>query len=315
MSARSIVLLVCILATLAISIFVPLYYSSTINNPGAGQSDNTSSSTISYNVTTSVTTSYDPIISSSSSSTIVQPKMAIPLYSESLSDWYQVFNTSSNGRIVVLNANYGPGSAYDPTYALIAKLAQQTGTTVLGYVYTNYADGSIPVSEVEQWISDWYNWYHVDGIFFDEVQSTCTNQSIQYYTALYNYTKSEPGSNIVVLNPGNPIGACYGPISDIIVTFEGNYADYLSNYDNASWTSYYPASHFWHIVYNATTLAQMQYTIQLASQRRAGWIYVTDGLAHNVNALGRLPIYLCQEAQYLDPVGNSCQANTTSTNT
>src|SRR5579872_7025724 len=98
MSARSIVLLACVLCTLAISIFVPLYYSSTINNPGAGQTDNTSSSTTSYFITTGITSGYDPVISSSSSSTIVQPKMAMPLYSESLNDWYQVFNTSSNGR-------------------------------------------------------------------------------------------------------------------------------------------------------------------------------------------------------------------------
>jgi hypothetical protein len=317
--ARTVFLVIGILTTLTVSVVIPLYSSSFIKIPSTGQSQITSSESSVSQI--SSTSTYDPITQSTSSTalsqrstfynTIEQPKIALPLYSESLNDWFQVYRSSPATGLVVLNADYGPGSAYDSTYGMITSLEQASGAHVLGYVYTNYADGSIPVSEVEQWINDWYSWYHVDGIFFDEVQSTCTNQSIQYYSTLYNYTKSEPGADIVVLNPGNAIGQCYAAISDILVTFEGNYADYLSNY-NAPWMYNYPPSHFWDIVYNATNLVEMQSTIQLATQRGAGWIYVSDGLARGVNALGRLPIYFCQEVNFLDP-SNSCVVNANAT--
>ncbi|MHB2036853.1 MAG: spherulation-specific family 4 protein [Nitrososphaerales archaeon] len=310
---RSIILVICVLATLAIAVSVPIYSTYMKNQAAQSQLGQTVSLSEGSN-----TTIYDPVQTTASTSTTfskVQPRIALPLYSQSISDWQKVLNSAPAEGIVVLNANYGPGNSYDPSFVTTVTLAKMSGAKVLGYVYTNYADGSIPVSEVEQWINDWYTWYHINGIFFDEVQSICTNQSIAYYTALYNYTKSEPGSDIVVLNPGNTTGECYASISDILVTFEGNYADYLTSYNNTSWTNNYPPSHFWHIVYNATTVTEMQNAIQLASQRGAAWIYVSDGLAHGVNALGRLPIYFCEEAQYLDPGINSCNANTNTTET
>jgi len=302
MNARSLTLVIVIVAALTISIFVPLYSASFMKNPKSASSSMSLDSTAVSNVS-----SLDPPNYSTTKTTSPNGlKIAIPLYSESLNDWFQVLNSTPTTGIVVLNVNYGPGNAYNPTYAWIASLAQKSGTHVLGYVYTNYADGSIPVSQVEQWINDWYNWYHVDGIFFDEVRSTCTNQSISYYSTLYNYTKSEPGSDVVVLNPGNTIGECYAPISDILVTFEGNYADYLTNYNNTTWMRNYPPSHFWNIVYNATTVIEMQTAVDLATLRGTGWIYVSDGLALGVNSLGRLPIYFCREIQFLGPVSGSC---------
>jgi hypothetical protein len=313
MSARNFALFVCVVIVLGLATFVSLHQVASVN---ANAPSSTSSTESSPNIgTTSIGTTATgsgpaQTITSSSTSTdsgnFGQMQIAMPLYTESMISWNVVFNASGATGIVILNPDYGPGNAFDSNYSLIVQRAQQSGEHVLGYVYTNYADGSIPVSEVEQWISDWYNWYHVDGIFFDEVQSYCTNASIAYYTALYNYTKSQIGSDIVVLNPGNPIGQCYAPISDILVTFEGNYAQYVSNYTASAWTRDYPPSHFWHIVYNATTLAETQEVISLAGQRGAGWIYVSDGLARGVNALGRLPQFYCQEVQMLAP-DDACQ--------
>jgi hypothetical protein len=316
MSARNFSLFVCVVIVLGLATFVSLHQVASVNVNAISTSTTKSFQDVG---TISTVPGQDQTIPSSTSTLTSVPngnfgqmQIAMPLYTESMNSWNVVFNASRATGIVILNPDYGPGNTFDSNYSLIVQRAQKSGEHVLGYVYTNYADGSIPVSEVEQWISDWYNWYHVDGIFFDEVQSYCTNASIAYYTALYNYTKLEPGSDIVILNPGNPIGQCYASISDILVTFEGNYAQYLSNYTTSDWTSNYPPSHFWHIVYNATSLAETQEVISLASQRGAGWIYVSDGLARGVNALGRLPQFYCQEVQMLAP-DDACQIPANST--
>ncbi len=131
-----------------------------------------------------------------------------------------------------------------------------------------------------------------------------------YYTALYNYTKAQTGPDIVILNPGGPAGNCYAPISDILVTFEGDYSDFINHYVADNWTVSYPSSRFWQIVYNATTLSQVQNAVQLALQRGSGWIFVTNGLSIGVNALGRLPPYFCQEVEVVNS-NSTCSSTTT----
>lgn len=280
-------------------------------------------SPISTSVSTPVTTSYVSTVSSSSTSASVTStsdappvmRISLPLYSSPNEEWNQVVNSSPTTGILIINANFGPGYSLNPVYAAAIQMVQQKGISVLGYVYTSYADGSVPVSKVENWISEWYSWYHVDGIFFDEVNSTCSTKTVNYYTSLYTYTKSQSGPDIVILNPGEPTGNCYASISDILVTFEGDYSKFINHYVPENWTLNYPPSRFWQIVYNATTLPQMQNAVHLASQRRSGWIYVTNGLAIGVNALGRLPSYFCQEVETVNSSNGACSTSNATTTT
>lgn len=223
----------------------------------------------------------------------VSERMAIPMYIDPGTAWTQADEGAPTVGILVMNPDSGPGTSQDAYYGNAVKAAQAKGMEVLGYVPTSYASGGVTVTHAEAWIGDYYAWYGVNGIFFDEVSDTCTSGNVSYYSTLYNFTKAEPGADLVILNPGDTPGSCYAAVSDILLTFEGNYSTYLSNYSGATWTSQYPPSHFWQVIYNASTLADMQDAVSLAENRGAGWVYVTDqGLP---NPYGELPAYLSQE--------------------
>lgn len=261
----------------------------------------------SQNNTTTITNSV--IVSRSNSGSQTQ-KISLPLYAAPSETWQwnQVDNSTPATGILIINPDFGPGYSLNQGYASVVKGAQKSGIDVLGYVSTSYADGSISVQTIENQIEEWYSWYQVDGIFFDEVNSTCSIQNIAYYAALYNFTKLQLGPDLVVLNPGAPSQSCYGRISDILVTFEGDYSSYLDNYVTQNWTLAFPPSHFLQIIYNATTMPQMQEALSLATQRRAQWVFVTDRPAIGVNALGTLPHYFCEEAQSVSHAATSCSS-------
>ena len=302
-------LMLIVLIVIGSSLFVVLTVSSSFINTTPIANPVSSPDTTNVNTVSSSSTSTSANTTSNSPPAPVM-RISVPLYSNPNEEWNQVVSSSPTTGILIINPNFGPGYSPDPVYASAIQTAQQKGIKVLGYVYTSYADGSVPVSKVENWIKEWYSWYHVDGIFFDEVNSTCSNQTVNYYTALYNYTKSQTGPDIVILNPGGPAGNCYASISDILVTFEGDYSGFINHYIADNWTLSYPANRFWQIVYNATTLSEVQNAVQLASQRDSGWIFVTNGLSIGVNALGRLPPYFCQEVEVVNS-NSACSSTTT----
>ena len=133
----------------------------------------------------------------------------------------------------------------------------------------------------------------MDGIFFDEVTDSCavTTQPA-YYRQLFDYVKAKPGDiDRVVLNPGAKVGDCYMSASDIIVTFENTYANYV-NWQPSGWESTQPANHFWHLI-TETSQADMSNAISLAKSRNAGWVYVTDD--SGANPWDSLPSYWSSE--------------------
>lgn len=281
-------------------------FSSTITGPISSNSGSSSFMSSKNN-----TTIINSVIGSSSNSGSQTQKISLPLYAAPSETWQwnQVDNSTPATGILIINPDFGPGYSLNQGYVGVVKGAQKSGIDVLGYVSTSYADGSISVQTIENQIEEWYSWYQVDGIFFDEVNSTCSIQNIAYYSALYNFTKLQLGPDLVVLNPGAPSQSCYGRISDILVTFEGDYSSYLNNYVTQNWTLAFPPSHFLQIIYNATTLPQMQEALSLATQRHAQWVFVTDRPAIGVNALGTLPYYFCEEAQSVSRAGTSCSSS------
>ena len=114
-------------------------------------------------------------------------------------DW--VNNLIGIQGFVIINPNSGPGSNSNPDYAKQTKVTQEAGTLVLGYVHTSW--GTISNSTVEKEVDDYYNWYGVNGIFFDEASTD--SSYIGYYQSLYNYVKQKNKTslyNYVVINPG-----------------------------------------------------------------------------------------------------------------
>ncbi len=183
----------------------------------------------------------------------------------------------------IVNPGNGPGSASNSDYVEQVKHSQAAGLTVLGYVYTGY--GARDIAAVKADIDNHYLWYDVDGIFLDEASTDCSFTS-SYYTDLYNYVKAKGGKAVTVVNPGAQTKECYMPVADIIVTFEGAYSTYVSSYSAPSWTDSYPASRFWHLIYDAQSTEAIEEAVSLSKQRGAGWVYVTpDGLPNPWNSL------------------------------
>ena len=160
---------------------------------------------------------------------------------------------------------------------------------MVGYVYTSY--GSRSLSAVESDVSKYYSWYPVQGIFFDQASTSCSQEP--YYGQLNSYVKAKGGPARTVLNPGTQTNQCYASAADTLLTFEGSYSAYVSSYSAPSWVSSYPASHFWHVIYGTSTTSAMATAVQLSQTRNAGYVYVTTATLPNPYDL--LPMYWSTE--------------------
>ncbi|MHB8702229.1 MAG: spherulation-specific family 4 protein [Nitrososphaerales archaeon] len=226
------------------------------------------------------------------------PLIGIPMYFYPGPQWANVSLAKAAVGTIVINPDSGPGNQPDPNYASAVKAAQANKIKVLGYVPTTYANGTVSLKQAMIWVNHYYYWYHVNGIYFDQVNSSCAPKALKYYTSLYDHVKAKPRGAIVVLSPGTSTGSCYYNISDILVTFEGNYTTYVNNYVAASWTAGLPKSHFWHIIYAAPSELDMENAVNLAVTRGADWVYVTDLGGSGANPYDSLPTYFTQEASY-----------------
>src|SRR5437660_3965788 len=91
--------------------------------------------------------------------------------------------------VAVINPASGPGTSHDPNYAAGIKDLQAAGVVVLGYVATGYATSSYSaISGLEAQVSLYDRWYHVNGIFFDEMSNAVGNES--YYSTLNSLVRS-----------------------------------------------------------------------------------------------------------------------------
>jgi hypothetical protein len=206
--------------------------------------------------------------------------------------------------LAIINPSSGAGPSLDngdvQNYIKqVAALRKQVpGLIVLGYVYTDYANRSVNedvpasgdrpfVRSVKNDVDAYYDWYGVDGIFFDEASTDLAD--VPYYKDIYLYVKSKTGTCGVVINPGTRTHPAYLDTADIIVNFEGYYSSYLSdeNWEDRlpggaepDWEQAVPAYRFWHMVHT-TPEAGMPNVIPLSRERHAGWVYVTDDVMDN----------------------------------
>jgi len=217
--------------------------------------------------------------------------MAVPeyFYPGGSTDYWAQLDQAGPGALAAMNPNSGPGSAPDPEYVSAVESAEAAGVTVVGYVYTSY--GSRSLGAVESDVDKYYNWYPVQGIFFDQASTSCSKEP--HYAQLTNYVKAKGGLARTVLNPGTQTNQCYVSAADILLTFEGSDSEYLNSYSAPSWVSSYPASHFCHVIYVTSTTSAMAAAVQLSKKRNAGYVYVTSATLQNPYDL--LPMYWSPE--------------------
>ena len=247
--------------------------------------------------------------------------LAVPAYVDPVaaaSSWEQLVASPPGAvGIVVANVANGPGAQPNPDWAAVIHGARAAGSRVLGYVDTGYlgspsfthADG-LPtrsgafgrqawLAQIQADIDAWYRFYGTDlgGIFLDQSTSSCgpragSNQYADAYRTLRDRLQVTRPDAVTVLNPGIAVPRCYAEAADVLVTFEGSYANYIGtpdvlgqDFEPLHWTPS-GTERIWHIVYGATS-TEMEHAMALSRQRGAGYVYVTD--AGLPNPFGALP--------------------------
>src|SRR5271170_4257750 len=209
----------------------------------------------------------------------------IPAYFPA-SVWAQAVATKPVPSAMILNPStgLGAGPAPNPGFQAAAKQAQAAGSAVLGYSATD--DGQRPVGQIEADIRNYKAWYGVTGIFLDSVNGVPSELS--YYAQLTSYIhKIIPGATIW-LNPGIYPDQQYMSLGNVMMVFEGTYAQY-QDAQVPSWASNYPATRFANTIYGASSSAQASSAVSLSRSRNAGYVYVTN-LA-GTNPYDALPSY------------------------
>lgn len=201
---------------------------------------------------------------------------------------------------VVFNPVSGPGSAPDPNYVdgngqgPLPSL-HAAGAIVYGSVATGF--GARPGSEIRTDI-DAYSIGHytglVDGIFFDELSTDlarvgdglgyAAHVALRSPTAL---TIGNPGTTGVVNPSGQTLNSAfdYAGVCEILVTAEETGSAYRASYASPVYLSAEPASGFAHLIHGDGAFDPA--LLELAANRKAGVLYVTDDLPPN--PYGRLP--------------------------
>ena len=233
--------------------------------------------------------------------------IVIPLYTYPTDgSWTTVINTHNSYPTVPLiviadPTTSGAGSSSDSNFVTGIKNMQAAGITVIGYVDTVYAGRSL--SSAKSDIANWWNWYRVNGIFFDEMSNFGGDEN--YYSTLTAYAKSL-GMTHTMGNPGTTIPTSYIGTVDIICEYESAGLPSLSLLQSIQ--SGFSKSNFAYLAYSVSTLSK---TFEASSSSYAGWLYITnDG---GGNPWDTLPPYFSSEMAALDPVATSSTTTTTTT--
>jgi len=190
---------------------------------------------------------------------------------------------STRPRTIVINPASGPGQRHLPGYQRAVEAARTAGTRVLGYVPTGYAnrDAAVVKADIDRYVE----WYGVDGIFLDEVAHSA--DKVPHYQELSRYVRAS-GSDLVVINPGLVPARAYFELADIVVTFEGPYADYARAIrEMPAWVREISSEKISHIAYAASSADARELD---ALSTGARYVYATTGVGPN--PWSALPPYL-----------------------
>jgi hypothetical protein len=203
-------------------------------------------------------------------------QLVIPAYWDSSATWAQAAASKPPPSNIILDiSGLGAGDAPEAHYQAIVRQIRASGIKILGYIST--VNGHRPAARVEAEVRNYRAWYGVTDIFLDRVSGT--EPQANYYRQLVGYIHRFSAGSSVWLNPGQYPNQNYMSIGDVVMVFEGTYDQYLS-LSVPGWADRYAASRFAHTIY-ATPGSGLSRILKLATSRRAGHVYVTDGSGSN----------------------------------
>ncbi len=201
--------------------------------------------------------------------------------------------------IAIINPDNGPGIKNSDYLDGIQRL-QSSGITVLGYVYT----GNTDLSTVTTYINEYKNWYHVNGIFFDQMYNDIGHEL--YYRHLSEYVKLL-GMNMTVGNPGvDTLPSYIGTVDNLVVHDDPGLP---SSNLFGGWHSDYTKSNFSIISYDIHNVNE---TFVADSTKYVKFLYLTD--ASGSNPFDSLPTYLDGLFSDLAKYGNHVSTITVTSN-
>jgi hypothetical protein len=202
-------------------------------------------------------------------------QLAVPAYFNA-QYWIQAIRSKHPPADMILDiSGVGAGSKPEANMLYLVKKAQAAGITVLGYSSTDI--GQRPIAQVEADVRNYASWYGVTSIFLDRVVGT--TQEFSYYKTIANYIHAAHPGDQVWMNPGVYPDEDYMSIGDVMMVFEGTYAQYLTD-KVPSWAIDYPAARFADTIY-ATPQPVLARALNTAELRAAGHIFVTDLVGSN----------------------------------
>jgi Spherulation-specific family 4 len=221
--------------------------------------------------------------------------IVIPLYMSPGSNWTSVIQAKQSYSnvpfIAVINPSSGPGSAKDSTFATGIEQLQAAGIIALGYVDTAYAGDNI--SSVENRVNEYNSWYHVNGIFFDEMQNTLASES--YYSTLNTHVHAL-GMNVTMGNPGAVVPPSEAGVLNILNIYENGGLPTLPSLSYGV----SPTSDFSLMAYDISNLNE---TFLQSATGYVGYVYLTN--LDLPNPYGVLPSYFTSEVAALSALDAS----------
>lgn len=229
-----------------------------------------------------------------SPTTLLVPAYFYPLPN---SPWQQLEQAAMGGArvVAILNPNSGPGTEVDPGYVAAIASARAAGVKLIAYVPTNYAGRSSAavIADVQQYIN-FYGLSNIDGVFWDEMSDDIS--TLSYYQTITAGARALIPNAFVVANPGTniPETLAVPSVADTFVLYENNTqcAVPFSTYEPPAWALNGSSSRVAYIVYNSPALS-LSNTLNLAQQRNAGYVFVTDDVLDN--PYDTLPAYWTNE--------------------
>src|SRR5579885_2922749 len=215
--------------------------------------------------------------------------LIVPLYSYPGRYWDALVKEKTSHPsvpvVAIINPDSGPGTK-DVNYAYGVQKLQSSGIKVIGYIYT----ANIGYGTITSYIDDYKNWYHVDGIFFDQMSNVKGNET--FYASLTNYSRSV-GLNFTVGNPGvDTLPSYVGTVNNLVI-YDNPSLPPVSSFEG--WHKNFTKSNFSFVAYSvdATDAAYIKNMTNLVQ-----YMYISNSTLPN--PFNSLPGYLDSEMKILD---------------
>eukprot|EP01113_Clastostelium_recurvatum_P038488 TRINITY_DN5771_c0_g1_i1.p1 TRINITY_DN5771_c0_g1~~TRINITY_DN5771_c0_g1_i1.p1 ORF type:complete len:214 (-),score=42.93 TRINITY_DN5771_c0_g1_i1:138-779(-) len=178
-----------------------------------------------------------------------------------------------------------PGPSPDPRYVALASRAAAANLPLVVWINSN--EMTVPVNTILDEIDTYYTSYpSLSGIYLEIVDMSC-DFIPPYYQVIWDHVHKIRSNPMVIFNMGPLATECHMNVSTMIVTYEGEFADYVS-YVAPAWTKKYDPHRFWHTVFDVPALA-LPYVYQRSVAQGAGHVYISN--EDIVDVYNSLPSY------------------------